>query len=992
MADNNKKNSKKPKQKRSAFKAFILFLIFFILIGTVVVSAMVFSIIRQAPDIDPAAINSSLDQTSSIYDSEGNLLERIDAAEYRTFVSLTTMPDHLKEAFIAIEDERFYDHHGIDPRGIMSSLVDNIKAGRIVRGASTITQQLVKNVYLTNEKKLDRKIKEAYLAISLENKLSKDQILEAYLNRNFFGQNAYGVQEAAQTYFSKNVDELTIAESAVLAGVVKNINRFQPYKRVLPAEFNEEVQFKVGDINIHGQKYILVFNEETLERQQLVLKKMRDLNYITEAEYQEAINQDIKTSLKPVEKKLVEITSYFSDFVKTETIKLLQTELGLNREQAEERLFTGGLKIYSTINVEMQKDLENVYENFTEILVGNVANTRAPVLIDWRLNSAGNIIDDSDRVIFYKSQNILDDNWNVFIEEGTYGISNEGDLIIDNHKLKAYPKHIDIADFYRIDDRKNLVTHTVGSISMDPEEFSVNEIGEIVIKKSFLDKNQGFYTINDRGQLLINSANFYMDLDGAVQPQSASVIMDYRTGHLKAVVGGRDLDGNRILNRATNSLRQPGSVIKPISVYLPALDNGYTAATAIDDVPLFFNGKLWPQNWYKGYRGLQTLRYSVEQSINVNSVQTLQSIGFNTSMEYLSKMGIINKQNPASDNFVSAAENPTANDENPSALALGGMSKGLTPLEMTAAYAAIANDGVYISPTPISKILDKDGSVLVDSTPKETVVVSPQIAYIMKDILHTTVTQGIVKQAQIPNFAVAGKTGTTQNQADIWFVGFTPYYVSTVWIGNDSPTITVNRGSGTAAQLWKQINIAAHKNLEPKNSFDRPEGIVSASICTQSGLLPSENCASDPRGTIKTEIFAAGTVPTKTCDVHVRVNIDESTGKVANDYCPTGSVSSRVFVKRKTPYKASEHEGLAPADIGYSIPEICNVHSANSPGINIEEDPEIIDDDEIIIDENIDNDNNQPVAPDNNNNTNDNGNNNNDNHNDFDVLPIDPNG
>ena len=999
MAENNKKNRKKPKKKRSLLKAIIILLLFLILIGGTVVGAMVYSIVKEAPDIDPTEINASLDQTSSIYDEEGNLLEKIDAAEYRTFVSLTKMPEHLKDAFIAIEDERFYDHKGIDVKGILGSVVENIKAGRIVRGASTITQQLVKNVYLTPDKKLDRKIKEAYLAIKVENVLSKNQILEAYLNRNFFGQNAYGVQEAAQTYFAKDVEELTIAESAVLAGVVKNINRFQPYKRVLPNDFNEDEQFQVGEVNIHGVKYILVFNEEAVNRQKLVLKKMKDLGSITEAEYEEALKQDIKTSLQPGQKKLSGITSYFSDFVKTESIKLLQENLDLTREQAEEKLFTGGLKIYSTIDVQMQKDLEEVYNNFTEILVGNTGNVRGPILIDWRINKEGNIIDDNGKTIFYKSENILDENWNMYIENGTYRFTDDGHLAINNKKLTAYPKHIDIADFYRIDGRKNLVTHTIGSIALDPEDFSVNDAGEILIHKSFLDANEGFYAVNDKSQLVINSKNFFIDINGAVQPQSASVIMDYRNGHIKAVVGGRELDGNRILNRATNSLRQPGSVIKPVSVYLPALDNGYTAASAIDDIPLVYNGQVWPNNWYKGYRGIQSLRYSVEQSINVNSVQTVQSIGFGTSMEYLARMGIINKEHPELDNFVSAKENPQANDENPSALALGGMSKGLTPLEMTAAYGAIANDGVYIAPTPIIKILDKDGDLLIENTPKETVVVSPQVAYIMKDILHTTVTNGLAKQAQISNMAVAGKTGTTQNQADIWFVGFTPYYVSSVWIGNDSPAITLNRSSGTAALLWKQINQGAHKNLEAKTSFPRPEGIVSVTVCSQSGLLPSENCSHDPRGTIKTEIFAKGTEPTSTCDVHVAVDIDETTGKVANEFCPQDRVVTRVFIQRKKSFDSSL--GLAPSDIGYQVPGACTEHSQDSPGFIEEpddnENPEIDPDNPNSEKPNNGNgstENEKPTKPENGNGNGNNGNGNNGSNNkddDFETIPIDPN-
>src|SRR5699024_4361332 len=226
---------------------------------------------------------------------------------------------------------------------------------------------------------------------------------------------------------------------------------------------------------------------------------------------------------------------------------------------------------------------------------------------------------------------------------------------------------------------------------------------------------------DDNGNLLINEKYFFRSKDGVVQPQSATVIMDYRTGQIKSLVGGRDIEGSRMLNRATVSQRQPGSTIKPIAVYLPALDNGFTAASAIDDIPHYNGrGELWPTNWNKSYGGLTTLRKSVEQSVNVNSVKTVEAIGIETSMEYLSRMGIIDKENQDKNNFITREQDPVNNDENLSALGLGGMTKGLTPLEMTAAFGAIANDGTYLEPTSYTKVLDKDGNVLLENIPKET--------------------------------------------------------------------------------------------------------------------------------------------------------------------------------------------------------------------------------------------------------------------------------
>ena len=928
MSDDNKK--KKKKGKVTASKVLKITLVSLLIIGILAGGAMagaVLSIVKDAPEIDPSNITSSLAQTSSILDIDGNLIEKIQAPEFRTVVSLKKMPKHLMDAFISIEDERFEEHIGVDPLGIMAAIIGNLKTGSL-RGASTITQQLAGGLYLNrNEVSLTRKITEAYLALKMERVLTKDQILEAYLNRSNFGQNAYGVQEAARTYFSKDVSDLTVAESALIAGIVKGPQIYQPYMRVKPENFDSNEQYEVGQVDILGEKYILVFNEKSVDRQRIVLGKMLELGKINESEYNKALKQDIKTSLKPEKNKNTDITSYFTDYVKTSVIKALVDKLGYTRDKAEEMLFSGGLKIYTTIDVDMQKQLEDVYNNFTEILIGNTSNIKGPILVDWKLNKAGNVLDDKNNIIFYSKNNLLTEDYDLIIESGTYQLEN-GDLAIKNNKMTAYSKHIDIGDYFTIDDRKNLVTHTVGSIVIPEGQFSIKDDKSIVISKAYLEKNQDFYKI-DNDNLLINSKYFFIAKDGIVQPQSASVVLDYRTGYIKAIVGGRDVEGQRILNRATDSARQPGSAIKPVAVYLPALDNGYTAASSIDDIP-FYNAKgaLWPKNWYTGYRGLHTLRRSVEQSVNVNSVRTLQNIGTNTSMAYLEKMGIINSQNPDRDNFVTKNENPSTNDENLSALGLGGMTKGLSPLELTAAYGAIANNGVFVEPIAFTKIIDKNGSVLLDNTPKETIVVSPQIAYIMGDILRTTVSNGLAGRAKLSNMVVAGKTGTTNEQADIWFVGFTPYYVSSVWIGNDSPKITISKGSSTAASLWKHINTKIHENLESKNSFDKPDGIVTASICTQSGLLATELCAQDPRGVIKTEIFASGTVPKKSCDMHVALEVDINTGKIANEYCPDDEVQTKVFIQRTPPYNPSEHNGIVPSDFQYNAPtEICDEHN-----------------------------------------------------------------
>lgn len=931
MSEDNKKKSK-PKWKKR-LKIFFLALVILTIIGAGIVAGIVIGIIKDAPDINPTNINSLLNQTSFILDQDGNVLEKIqmNTGEYRTIVSINQMPQHLKDAFISIEDERFEKHIGVDIIGIVKSAIDNIKAGEIVRGGSTITQQLARNLYLSLEQKWSRKIQEAYLALQMEKVLTKDQILEGYLNRIFLGQGAYGVQAAAQTYFSKDVEDLTIAESAALAGIIKSPTRYALYQTIRPEDFDSEKHVKVGELDILGDKYIAVFNEEGVRRQRIVLAKMLELGKITEEEYNEALAQDIKESLKPGERKVEGISSYFNDLIKVQVIEALMEELGYSREQAEKELYTGGLKIYSTMDLELQKTLEDIYNNFTEILLGSPENIKAPALIKWRVNKAGNIIDDRNNTIFYKKENLLDDNYNLIIEKDSFEIA-DGNLIIKSPKLTTYMGNVDIADYYTIDERKNLITHRVGTLSLPSDGFSIGEDGSINISSNFLNKNPEFHTVDGEGRLLISEKYFSIQKEGIVQPQSATVIMDYRTGHIKALVGGRDVEGNRILNRATASARQPGSTIKPIAAYLPALDNGYTAATPIDDIPFYDgNGNLWPNNWYSGYRGIYTLRKSVEQSVNVNSVKTVQSIGVATSMEYLSRMGIINKEDPTKDNFVTSAENSANNDENLSALGLGGMTKGLSPLEMTAAYGSIANAGTYIKPISFTKILDKHDNLLLDNSPKKNVVVSPEIAYIMTDILRTTVSNGIAGRAQVPNMPTAGKTGTTQDQADAWFVGYTPYYVMGLWIGNDSPQIKLSQGSAMAAQLWRIIMTKVHEGLEAK-SFEQPPNIVTLNVCTQSGKLATELCQRDPRGSqVRSEIFAQGTQPTEFCDVHVELEVDVTTNKLASEYCPEDVVENRVFIKRNPPYNPQEHNGIVPADYQYTAPsEVCEKHTQDS--------------------------------------------------------------
>lgn len=918
-------NNKYRRKPRFTLKKLLVITLMTVLISLTLFAGSVglafVNILTTAPEIDPYSINSGFEETSLIFDKDKNLLEKVETAEYRTFVKLNKVPQYLKDAFISIEDERFYEHPGVDPKGILSSLYENFKAGGVVRGASTITQQLIKNTFLSNEQTLTRKLKEIYLALNLETKLSKDQILESYLNMISLGQNSYGVQEASRTYFSKNVDEINIAQAALLAGIVKGPNIYQPFYRVSPLKFDEATMRKIGETEILGEKYILVFNTKSVQRQKVILKKMLELGKINKAEYDEAINFDVVASLKPSAKKEAEITSYATDYVKNQVVEDLMEKYQITKQKAQERLFTGGLRIYSTIDTKVQKNLDEVNRNFNGILLGDLKRYKAPLLVDRNLDKGGNIVDKDGNLVYYKKENLLTDDGYLFIPKGEFSINANGDLAITSSRILAYKKSTDIQDYYTIDGSKNLLTHRVGGLAVPDAYYLRQARHSLIIKAEFFEKNDKFYKVNETGNLFINPEYFYNNKTGLVQPQSATVIMDYKTGHIVAMIGGRDVKGSRILNRATDTARQPGSSMKPLAVYLPALDNGFTAASPILDIPMITaDGKVWPNNVYTGFKGITTLRESLIYSINVSSARTLKKIGIPTSIKYLKKLGIINEENPSKDNFVQSSENKTHNDENLASLALGGMTKGVSPLDMTAAYSAIANDGVYNEPIIYTKVLDKDGNIVLEKEAKQRRVVSPQIAYVMKDILRSTAYEHTGKNAIIKGQASAGKTGTTDYNADFWFVGFTNYYAAATWMGNDSPKITITQNSWLAAKLWGHIMTKIHQDKESKPQFAQPDGIVKAYVCTKSGKKPNQFCSSDPRGVVREEIFAKGTEPTETCNVHVALEVNSSNNKLATEFTPEELKITKVFTALNPAYKPSEHNGILPKDYSYYPP------------------------------------------------------------------------
>ncbi len=762
------KKGEKKKKKLSVLRLIIIVFLLIAFIGAGAAAGIVAAYIKDAPEIGTEDI-LQLRQSSIVYEEgTGEIVDRIHAEVNRTLVHLDDVPKHVQNAFIAIEDERFRSHFGIDIKRIIGVTIQNLKERRIVAGASTITQQLVRNVVLTQEQKFKRKIQEQYLAIKLERVFTKDQILEAYLNTIYFGHSAYGIHAASMTYFGKHPSELTLAEGAMIAGVTNNPRLYSPY------------------LNPENAK----------KRQELVLRSMLNQGYISQQEYDSAVREELEYVRGEVEEEEIAISSYFVDQVKIDVREDLMEKYNYTKDEANNLLFNGGLQIYSTIDLKMQEIVENAFK--------------------------------------------------------------------------------------------------------DPANFPETKEDE----------------------------------KGVPQPQAAMVIIDYKTGQVKAMVGGRGQEGSMLLNRATQSYRQPGSSIKPLSVYTAAIDNGYTAATVIDDVPVAFiggDGKLWiPKNWYTEggrptYWGLSTLREGLQWSMNVVTVKLLNDLGIDIAFDYAEKMGI-----------TSLVKSGPVMDRNLASLALGGLTKGVSPIDMATAYGTLANKGVRIKPITYVRVTDANGNVLLEKEPVKTRVVGEDVAYIVTDMLRSVVKGGTGTSANF-NMPVAGKTGTTTDSVDAWFVGYTPYYVASLWMGNDEPSNMGFGGSSYPTRLWRKVMEEIHKDL-PVIDFERPANIVTRAVDTKSGKLPTDLSYMDPRNTVRNELFIQGTEPTEYDDVHVVRDVDVTTNKLATPFCPPTLVESRVFVQRPVPFDSEQFlesiggidpkVNLVPRDAIYDVPtEYCPAHN-----------------------------------------------------------------
>ena len=750
------------------FKALLICIILAAVVGVAGGGLFIKKIIDDTPHVSASDVKPK-GFTTFVYADDGSTeIERfVSSGSNRVYKSIDEIPKDLQHAFVAIEDERFYKHNGIDLQGIARAAVVGIaRGGNFTEGASTLTQQLIKNNVFPNftkEKtfydKFQRKIQEQYLALQIEKKMDKSEIIESYLNTINLGQNCLGVQAASQRYFGKDVSDLTLSECAVIAGITQSPSTYDP----------------------------ITHPDNNKVRRNKVLKNMLEQDYISQKQYDEALADDVYARIQTTNtaSQADNTYSYFVDALAQQVIQDLKDQLGYTDTQAYNAVYSGGLSIYSTQNQTMQQICDEEAND----------DSNYPGLKEYGLDYALTVTRADGSTENYGSNNIKN-----YVKE-TYG-KDQGLLYSSEDAARA------------------MVEEWKATIAREGDTYDER------------------ITITP-------------------QPQSSITIMDQKTGHIKAMVGGRGEKASSLgLNRAyQGSKRQPGSTFKILAAYAPALDScDKTLATTIDDEPYTLKNGQVLRNANKQYGGTTTLREGIKRSINVVAVKLSDEITQELGYEYCQKFGIS-----------TLVKNKTINgkvfdDSTSQTLALGGITEGVYNYEMCAAYATIANGGEYNKPTLYSKVVDHDGNVLLDGTGESHTVIKDSTAYLLTNAMEDVVNSGTGTACQLPNMPVAGKTGTTTSNKDLWFCGFTPYYTCAVWGGYDDNK-ECDYDTSFRFRLWKGIMSRIHENLEEKD-FKVPSSVERKSICTITGKLAGSGCPSI------TEYFAKDTLPAETCSGH----------------------------------------------------------------------------------------------------------------------------
>lgn len=799
--------------------------------------------IDAAPSLDIIDVQPQ-GYASQIYDADGNLMQTlVMEGSNREEVSFDQLPDDLVNAFIAIEDSRFYEHNGIDLKGILRAAYVGITNGRFSEGASTITQQLIKNNVLQGgyetsmADKLRRKIQEQFLAIKLEDQLdSKETILEYYLNTINLGGNCLGVQTAANRYFGKNVWELTLSECSVLAATTSNPSRYNP----------------------------LTHPKENAVRRKIVLEKMYEQNFITYDQKNDALADDVYSRIQTVDNTTSGSTvfSYFTDAVYNQVCDDLQSKLGYSASQSYKLLYSGGLQIYSTMDPSIQS------------------------IVDEEVNNADNYISSTgSRLLEYSLNYAL----TVCHADGSESTYTENDL---TSYFQSEKKQATFANIYA---------------SKEDIYRSVREF---------------------KASLLISGDSVTSEtIIPILEPQESVVVMNQSNGQVAAISGGRgEKEGSLTLNRALHCSRQPGSISMILGTFAPAIDScGATLASTYYDAP-YLSGNQQVLNWWGNpYLGYNNIRQAITYSMNVIGARCLTSlVSDSTAYDYLELFGL-----GSADLF-----------EASSSLASTSQSYTVTNEMLTAAFASIANDGIYQKPIYYTKVLDRQGNILLESVPSQTRIIKSSSAALLTSAMEDVISSdssyyyqyGITPTGtlcQVDSMTLAGKSGTTTSGSDVWFIGYSPYYTCGIWSGYDDSKVLSN-GTEYHKTIWQKIMARIHTDLDNKD-FVFTDELESAKICSKSGLLAVDGVcnSSSSNACVYTEYFAPGTAPTSYCDRHYALRICTESGKSATKYCPGDSVVQRVYLhiddNDLSSGTTTDSDYLAPSNL-----QSCDIHTGDS--------------------------------------------------------------
>ncbi len=857
MVERKAKKKRNAKRDRPPFKQFGKWLIYhrkkflvgfssIILAGVMAVILFVAVLIAGAERVEPSNIYSLLSETSTLYDDAGQPLLNIYANQNRENVEIADIPMTMQNAIIAIEDKTFYEHDGFNYIRLVGAVIDAFLTQGEIGGTSTLSQQLARNIYLEDtrfDRSISRKIIEAYYTIQIENTLTKDQILEAYLNTVFYGYNSYGIQIASQSYFSKDVTELTLVEAATLASLPQIPSTYALVQEVSTSSITEE------DTNILYQTNTSTFlyNESAMSRRDLCLSEMKAQGYITQEEYDEAVVQELTDYLNPTYNTQGNHATYFADYVTEEVATDLMAELDLTYGEAVSLVHSGGYQIHTTLDSVAQTVVEAEYadpSNFMDVS-------------SLRKDSNNNIIDESGNLVLNDYYNYFDSNGVFTFRTDEITVNEDGSLtIMKGKRLNIYDTVVDGNPDYSVEfkemytvDNDILFSIQGGYINIPQTYKSRDDDYNLLIDSSFLTDYPDFLVINDDGTVSVPATSYTL-ADKTRQPQSAMVIVENETGQIKAMIGGRDTFGRYLFNRAIET-NNPGSSFKPLAGYAPALqlshesasagseslafrsdvgDQGaslygdfLTAGSTIDDEPLYIAGREWPKNFSGTYSGFNTMRTAIDQSVNTCAVKVLAQVGIEYGYEMAQKFGITT----------------LVEEDKTYSLVLGGLTYGASPLEMAIAYTTFPNYGYNYEASSYTQVLNKEGEVILSNEPVKRDVLDPGVAYIMADMLKD------VPAWSLSGVTAGGKTGTTDYVHDLWFVGFTPTYSAAVWQGADH-NLPQTGSSTPFSYLWRDIMNQIPRAVSGSYKAT-PSNVITATVQTSKGAI--------------SELFTSGTQP-----------------------------------------------------------------------------------------------------------------------------------